>query len=322
MNPGLSPCPSPPARLEARSILNRYWGRHPVVLPQHLDWIFQYRAIKCATALLEGETGQTMDFYCTLSLGLPVMLTLAKTCNGALIELFIHHRALFDHRCYGLGPNNVSSEGKLPLNAAVEPLAANISLRCLYSCAAGSLRKDVIKGIGLLVLNTKEAELEICQYAKEGKVVELAALLMTAREKVAPILYQIGDASTSNGGMSIRQCIYSKLAALTYEESKFTFYNEKNLIRDYKQKKMAFMSTVELLDIFEMAGDTIETYIRLRQQQDEDMAEELVAVDFSWLLQGARLLPKYNGVNLSKLWALVTMKLRDGKVNDTTKTRI
>ncbi|KAI7992548.1 hypothetical protein LOK49_LG12G02022 [Camellia lanceoleosa] len=136
--------------------------------------------------------------------------------------------------------------------------------------------KDVIKGIRLLVLNTKEPELEICQYAKEGKVVELAALLMTAREKVAPSLYQIGDGSTSNAGMLIRQCIYSKLAALTYEEYKFTFCNEKKLIRDCKEKKMAFLSAVELLDIFEMAGDTIETYIRLQQQQDEDMAEEQV----------------------------------------------
>ncbi|CAL5435849.1 unnamed protein product [Camellia sinensis] len=333
------------------SRINRYWDRHPVVLPQHLDWIFQFGAIKCATALLGGETGQTMDFYCTLSLGLPVMHSLAETCDGALIELFIHYGAPLDHRCYGLGPNNASLEGKLPLNAALQSLAHNIFYegwnpsRPLFEmlvllCSRFS-KKDETKGIRLLVLNTKEAELEICQYAKEGKVVELAALLVTAREKVAPILYQIGDGSTSNGGMSIRQCIYRKLAALTYEESKFTFCNEKKLIRDCKEKKMAFMSTVELLDIFEMAGDTIETYIRLRQQQDEGMAEEQVAVDFSWLLQGARLLPKYKGVNLSKLWsrperhlgyiqptkyatntrALVTRKLRDGKVNDNAKQK-
>ncbi|KAL7225892.1 hypothetical protein ACSBR1_021110 [Camellia fascicularis] len=361
------------------SRINRHWGRHPVVPPQHLDWIFRFRAIKCATALLGGETGQTMDFYCTLFLGLPAIHSLAQTCDGALIELFIHHGAPLDHRCYGLGPNNASLEGKLPLNAALQSLVYGTMIH-VFNCLGGAhlikyrfahisfcshnifyegwnpsrplfemlvllcsrfSKKDVTKGIRLLVLNTKEAELEICQYAKEGKVVELAALLMTAREKVAPILYEIGDGSTSNGGMSIRQCIYRKLAALTYEESKFTFCNEKKLIRDCKEKKMAYMSTVELLDIFEMAGDTIETYIRLRQQQDEDMAEEQVAVDFSWLLQGARLLPKYKGVNLSKLWsrperhlgyiqptkyatntrALVTRKLRDGKVNDNTKQK-
>ncbi|KAI7993119.1 hypothetical protein LOK49_LG12G02017 [Camellia lanceoleosa] len=119
-------------------------------------------------------------------------------------------------------------------------ILADLSLRCLYSCLAEFIEKDVIKGIRLLVLNTKEPELEICQYAKEGKVVELAALLMTAREKVAPSLYQIGDGSTSNAGMLIRLCIYSKLAALTYEEYKFTFCNEKKLIRDCKEKKMAF----------------------------------------------------------------------------------
>ncbi|KAI7991357.1 hypothetical protein LOK49_LG12G02033 [Camellia lanceoleosa] len=268
------------------SRINRYWDRHPVVLRQHLDWIFRFGAIKCATALLGGETGQTMDFYCNLSLGLPVMHSLAETCDGALIELFIHHGAPLDHRCYGRGPNNLNLQGKLPLNAALQSLAHNIFYegwdpsRPLFEmlvllCSRFS-KKDVTKGIRLLVLNTKEAELEICQYAKEGKVVELAALLMTAREKVAPILYEIGDGSTSNGGMSIRQCIYRKLAALTYEESKFTFCNEKKLIRDCKEKKMAFMSTVELLDIFEMAGDTIETYIRLRQQQDEDQKSIIV----------------------------------------------
>ena len=114
----------------------------------------------------------------------------------------------------------------------------------------------------MLVLNTKEAELEICHYAKEGNVVELAVLLMTAREQVALLMSQIRDGSTSNGRISIHQYILSKLEALICEEYKPTSYNEqKKLLLGGKEKKAAFTSVLVLLEFFEMEGDTIEAYI-------------------------------------------------------------
>ncbi|THG05699.1 hypothetical protein TEA_028298 [Camellia sinensis var. sinensis] len=191
--------------------------------------------------------------------------------------------------------------------------------------------------IRVLVLNTKEAELEICHYAKEGNVVELAVLLMIAREEVALLMSQIRDGSTSNGCISIHQYILSKLEALICEEYKPTSYNEqKKLLLAGKEKKAAFISVLVLLEFFEMEGDTIEAYIR---QERVNLSKEQVALAIAWLLQGAKILPKYRGINLNKIWSrperrlgfmqptryairakeLVKKKLKDGEMNDNTK---
>ncbi|KAI7991908.1 hypothetical protein LOK49_LG12G02028 [Camellia lanceoleosa] len=203
--------------------------------------------------------------------------TLARTDNYDFIELFIRHGASFDHRCYGVGQSLWYLEGKLPLNTAVESISALFSRSSIFfekwnprkpffELLVGLsmvIEKKQMDSIRVLVLNTKEAELEICHYAKEGNVVELAVLLMTAREEVALLMSQIRDGSTSNGRISIYQYILSKLEALICEEFKPTSYNEqKKLLLEGKEKKAAFTSVLVLLEFFEMEGDTIEAYIR------------------------------------------------------------
>ncbi|GMP98529.1 hypothetical protein CsSME_00046378 [Camellia sinensis var. sinensis] len=331
------------------SRINRHKYKADVVPVVHWEWIFEYGALKCATALLQGETSQMVDFYSTDTSGWPMMHTLAHSYNYDLIELFIRHGASFDHRCYGVGQSFSYLEGKLPLNTAVESISSSIFFdkwnprKPFFELLVGLskvIKKKQMDSIRVLVLNTKEAELEICHYAKEGNVVELAVLLMTAREEVALLMSQIRDGSTSNGCISIHQYILSKLEALICEEYKPTSYNEqKKLLLAGKEKKAAFTSVLVLLEFFEMEGDTIEAYIR---QERVNLSKEQVALDTAWLLQGAKILPKYRGINLNKIWSrperrlgfmqptryairakqLVKRKLKDGEMNDNTEINI
>ncbi|CAL5431887.1 unnamed protein product [Camellia sinensis] len=317
------------------SRINRHKYKADVIPLVHWEWIFEYGALKCAAALLQGETSQTVDFYSSDTFRLPMTHTLARTYNYDFIELFIRHGASFDHRCYGVGQSLWYLEGKLPLNTAVESISYGTTtiyyllisiqsfllpfrsggghLRALFSCMV--IEKKQMDSIRVLVLNTKEAELEICHYAKEGNVIELAVLLMTAREEVALLKSQIRDGSTSNGHISIHQYILSKLEALICEEYKPTSYNEqKKLLLGGKEKKAAFTSVLVLLEFFEMEGDTIEAYI---WQERANLSKEQVALDIAWLLQGAKILPKYRGINLNKIW-----KLKDGEMNRNTKVGI
>ncbi|XP_028106901.1 uncharacterized protein LOC114305953 [Camellia sinensis] len=105
------------------SRINRHKYKADVVPLVHWEWIFQYGALKCAAALLQGETSQTVDFYSSDTFRLPMMHTLARTYNYDFIELFIRHGASFDHRCYGVGQSLWYLEGKLPLNTAVESIS-------------------------------------------------------------------------------------------------------------------------------------------------------------------------------------------------------
>ncbi|CAL5356957.1 unnamed protein product [Camellia sinensis] len=321
--------------------INRHKYKADVIPLVHWEWIFEYGALKCAAALLQGETSQTVDFYSSDTFRLPMTHTLARTYNYDLIELFICHGASFDHRCYGVGQSLWYLEGKLPLNTAVESILALFSRSSIFFEMWNprkpffELLKKQMDSIRVLVLNTKEAELEICHYAKEGNVVELAVLLMTAREEVALLKSQIRDGSTSNGRISIHQYILSKLEALICEEYKPTSYNEqKKLLLGGKEKKAAFTSVLVLLEFFEMEGDTIEAYIR---QERANLSKEQVALDIAWLLQGAKILPKYRGINLNKIWCLgfiqptryairakelVKRKLKDGEMNRNAKVGI
>ncbi|KAI7992547.1 hypothetical protein LOK49_LG12G02023 [Camellia lanceoleosa] len=336
------------------SRINRHKYKADVVPLVHWEWIFEYGALKCAAALLQGETSQTVDFYSSDTFRLPMTHTLARTDNYDFIELFIRHGASFDHRCYGVGQSLWYLEGKLPLNTAVESISALFSRSSIFfekwnprkpffELLVGLsmvIEKKQMDSIRVLVLNTKEAELEICHYAKEGNVIELAVLLMTARKEVALLMSQIRDGSTSNGRISIHQYILSKLEALICEEYKPTSYNEqKKLLLAGKEKKAAFTSVLVLLEFFEMEGDTIEAYIR---QERVNLSKEQVALDIAWLLQGAKILPKYRGINLNKIWSrperrlgfmqptryairakeLMKKKLKDGEMNENTKVGI
>ncbi|CAL5356956.1 unnamed protein product [Camellia sinensis] len=287
------------------SRINRHKYKADVIPLVHWEWIFEYGALKCAAALLQGETSQTVDFYSSDTFRLPMTHTLARTYNYDFIELFIRHGASFDHRCYGVGQSLWYLEGKLPLNTAVESISALFSWSSIFfemwnprkpffELLVGLsmvIEKKQMDSIRVLVLNTKEAELEICHYAKEGNVMELAVLLMAAREEVALLKSQIRDGSTSNGRISIHQYILSKLEALICEEYKPTSYNEqKKLLLGGKEKKAAFTSVLVLLEFFEMEGDTIEAYI---WQERANLSKEQVALDIAWLLQGAKILPKY-----------------------------
>ncbi|KAI7991365.1 hypothetical protein LOK49_LG12G02039 [Camellia lanceoleosa] len=197
------------------SRINRHKYKADVVPLVHWEWIFEYGALKCAAALLQGETSQTADFYSSDTFRLPMTHTLARTDNYDFIELFIRHGASFDHRCYGVGQSLWYLEGKLPLNTAVESISYGTPtifiiylspFKAFFVCVCGQssvFQKRQMDSIRVLVLNTKEAELEICHYAKEGNVVELAVLLMTAREQVALLMSQIRDGSTSNGCISV-----------------------------------------------------------------------------------------------------------------------
>ncbi|OMO94155.1 hypothetical protein COLO4_16500 [Corchorus olitorius] len=87
-----------------------------------------------------------------------------------------------------------------------------------------------------------------CQYAKDGKLVELAALLMVAREKL--ITRSPYDDLES---MAIRQCFIREIRSIIDQETKFIGKDE-NSIRMCKYRKRVMSHALVLLDVFEIAG--------------------------------------------------------------------
>uniref|UniRef100_A0A5B6ZEN0 Ankyrin repeat family protein n=1 Tax=Davidia involucrata TaxID=16924 RepID=A0A5B6ZEN0_DAVIN len=277
--------------------------------------ILLYNALDIAKALLEGETGQIVDYNSRLEGGLPLMHYLALFRKTKLIDFFIRHGAPTGGKCVDTSQTYSNFKGMLPLNVALAAICTDEELENCYSknslleiltVLCHPLKKQIVETVRVLALHTKEVEQEISYYVTEGKVVELAALLMAAREKVmVTIMSQDRDGSSSDGGMSIYHGLWNEFVALTYEDFNHSCCNQRdNFAKMCKDRKVATMSTLMLLELFEKAGDVIDAYF---QQERTDahgvvmITVEQIAQDVAWMSQEAGLVFKYPGSSRSKL---------------------
>ncbi|GMP75374.1 hypothetical protein CsSME_00032494 [Camellia sinensis var. sinensis] len=105
---------------------------------------------------------------------------------------------------------------------------------------------------------TKDVEEFAYHYAMEGKLIELAVLLIVAREKVlVPITFHGKDGAGLNGSMTIHECLRNQCVSLINEEI--------NLMDQKTIMKLAMV----LLEVFERAGSSIEEYHQLQLQQPD-----------------------------------------------------
>ncbi|KAH7861552.1 hypothetical protein Vadar_027634 [Vaccinium darrowii] len=156
-------------------------------------------------------------------------------------------------------PNGVlPPTGMLPLSIALdatrrlmqlyrqESLFKSIELLCRPSMKKSL---DVSK---LLVESSNNIEEFAYYYAMEGKLVELAVLLIVAREKVL------------NGRMMIPRCVSNQILSLI-DEVILVGECKHGELAQIQQKMMSMSLTALLLEVFERAGHTIEEYLQSQQ---------------------------------------------------------
>jgi len=90
-------------------------------------------------------------------------------------------------------------------------------------------------------------------YAMEGKLVELAVLLIVAREKVL------------NGRMMIPQFVRNQILSLIGEQVKLAGECTHSEVTEIQQKMIGLNSTALLLEVFERAGHTSGEYLQSQQ---------------------------------------------------------
>ncbi|XP_059634224.1 uncharacterized protein LOC132276684 [Cornus florida] len=111
---------------------------------------------------------------------------------------------------------------------------------------------------------------------------------MVAREKVMDsITFESVELFTSTGCMTLHQCIQLELAALINSEYRLMYKKEdKKLAQICKNLKEAMIYMLQLLEIFERAGDAIETYLQLertnvpKEQVTQEVASLLAVAGF------------------------------------------
>ncbi|XP_059635810.1 uncharacterized protein LOC132277993 [Cornus florida] len=229
--------------------------------------ICTYDAVDCTKALLEGDLF-VVDLNVPIEFGLCPLHIAAEAFSYDMIDLLLRHGAQTDVR-------TIEGEFRgdlLPLNIALEMLSCYHRYLSDWTPKQSIFKLIVILSLPqmkvpletnrLLAWNTKDVSNIFYHYAMEGKLIPVATLLMVAREKImAPSTMQSKDFCGLGGGMMIRQCILEEMASLTNEEVKLTCigsYSNQRL----KNKKALMTIALLLLEVFDKAGDAIETYRR------------------------------------------------------------
>ncbi|XP_059637031.1 uncharacterized protein LOC132279119 [Cornus florida] len=270
--------------------------------PDIFDWVCMYGALDCTKALLEGDPF-IVDPNLPFKVGLYPLHILAEDFSYDMIDLLLRHGAWTDVK-------TIEGEYRgdlLPIDIALQMLSYH---RCLSNWTP---KQSIFKLIVILSLpqmkvpletnrllawNTKDVSNIFYNYAIEGELIPMAALLMVAREKImAPSMLQSKDSTGVEGGMMIHQCILKEIALLTDEEVELVG-NVKDSTHRLKNKKAAMNMALLLLKVFDRAGDAIETY---RQSVRYHTSKEMVVKDIKALLQESGIVLADKDIDLSDI---------------------
>ncbi|XP_059633044.1 uncharacterized protein LOC132275877 isoform X3 [Cornus florida] len=255
--------------------------------PKILHGICESGVIDCAIAFLGGETGFIADLNIPFNDGLYPLHLAANGLSYEMIATLLSHGAQTDVRTIegkfrgDLFPLNVSLETKVPLEIN-----------------------------RLLAWNTKEVDKIFIHYAMEGELIEMATLLMVAREKLIPLsmsirksiieeIVRLTEDEIKLIGSHKNDKLVEEIVGLTQDESKLLGINKiGKLVRSLNDIKAAMTRGILLLKVFEKAGVALEKY---RQLVQSEMPKEKVVNDIKALLERAGFVINDKDVDLSDI---------------------
>ncbi|KAJ7952620.1 Ankyrin repeat family protein [Quillaja saponaria] len=278
----------------------------PEVFPTEImSEIIRYGATDIFTAVYNGKTGLKPTDVNAVdpTTHVPLLHTAAASYAFDLIDSLLNRGARTDVRC----------NCKISFMYGMLPL--NVALHCIWCVAfvidIQTLQGNKLQVSRLLVWNTEGTEYEIYRYAKEGKVMEIAALLLAAPEKVlSPSIFEkITNFSCPHGSMTLRQYITSEIASLTALRMRFVLEARSYApLQACNDKLAAMKSMLLLLEVFERTGDKITRYIQ--QISNRDDVKEVVK-KLSWLIQDSGFALDYADLHIDYLISWKGMELRE-----------
>ncbi|KAI8018925.1 hypothetical protein LOK49_LG04G00555 [Camellia lanceoleosa] len=249
-------------------------------------------SVKCATALLEGRLG--IDPKTVLD-GYSLLHRAIFFGTYELVKLFLQYGArtdiTWDYHVYK------AYKGLLPLE-----LALVIMRTSLYRHSSSPEQSafnlivtlcDPDRGVELAIAKSlawfsKDIEELAYHYAMEGKLIELAMLLIVAREDVlVPITFHGKDGAGLNGSTTIHECLKNQFVSLINEEISFMGEVKHGKFSQFHKKRKVMRLAMLLIEVFERAGNSIEEYLELQQldvrrkQVEKDIALRLVEAGFN-----------------------------------------
>nr|XP_027104823.1 uncharacterized protein LOC113725706 isoform X2 [Coffea arabica] len=217
-------------------------------------------ALNCAAALLEEETDLTQYFKLP---GLNLLHTAADALSLKMTRYFLKFGMRADEKATGIHTHGCQM--LLPIDFAVQSVRRRVfwtQEQSLYRLIFRLVPQGMYgprQTMKLLMheISSSEASEIICRYATEGKIIELASLLIASSEGHLTVdnLYMPGN-DASGYRITLRQYIVKKIVALTNDVCDLELM-ESNKLAECREMQNSMMSILMLLEIFLRTGHRI-----------------------------------------------------------------
>ncbi|XVF18328.1 hypothetical protein REPUB_Repub11eG0012200 [Reevesia pubescens] len=277
-------------KVEFVSHMNWKYNKPQLCQPHVMYCVCVLNALKCATALFDGETHVKVDLHASFSNKFTSFTPLHSAATfgcSILVDFLLRHGALTGVRCFSNRSDHQECNNMLPLNVALWTIS-NIDKKMSYWW---NLREPIfamiirlsrpklrtyLETVSFLVESTKEVDEEIYRYVIEGKVVEIATLLIVARDKVmSPSIFKCSD-----GSLNLREFLSNMIMFSSMQN------NGENLELGSKcENQLAmWMHMLQLVEVFERIGDKILAYLK---QEHRNIPKEQADKEVAWMLHDA-----------------------------------
>lgn len=233
-------------------------------LHELLIQICSHGAVKCATALLEGDAGLVVDLNSASLCWLYPLHRAARNLSADLEELFLEHAAQTYICCkdsasifYGMSPLTVAIDSLSHHQYLSDWTPSKSIIKLIYILCMPEM-SEPLRCIQLLASDSPDDDFEVTssRIAQEGRPVELAILMMVGWKKLmAPVT--ISDVQVP----MIVQVINEELQLMYNEKLKLVHCPSSNKhLRLCNYKISIMLSALRTIVIFERAGEAIEKY--------------------------------------------------------------
>ncbi|KAK8673995.1 hypothetical protein V6N13_112302 [Hibiscus sabdariffa] len=239
------------------------------------DAFVGYLRLKCATALLAGETVLDVVDINALDPEIGSNPLHFTSYPPELIYLYIRNGARMDIRCGGMLPLNHAL-----FNISESTTYANVDWSSKQSICMVIVRlcldMEILESIKVLFDHTKEVVKEVYHYVMGGKLLETTALLMVAREEITTPFFFTDF--TSSGSMSLHQLVLLEVESLKALQIKLVPTGEE--MQELGKKLETMNSMLHLIEVLQSVGPEIDQY---RQDKPKLSIEDL-ATKVAYLL--------------------------------------
>ncbi|KAG5542138.1 hypothetical protein RHGRI_021860 [Rhododendron griersonianum] len=239
-------------------------------------------AVNIATAMLEGRLGARIDVN-----EYNLLHHAARMNDPELVQLFLSHGARTDIRL--TKELAMGDKGLLPLAIALDATRSlynwtlyprdqsHQTILNLIVTLCDPKMDDALASTKLIAGSSKDVEEEAFYCAMEGKLIDLAVLLIVAREKVlVPLTFPSEDGAGSTRRITIHQYVKDQIVTLIFEEIKLRREFKPEELTQVQRNIMVMRAIGLLLEVFEKAGSTIDEYRQsqkfkaMREQKEKD----------------------------------------------------